>query len=473
MHTICCCSFPTCSTAGSNVDNNSVIFYNFVGNFVPPEWCDLISNDGNRLSKTAKQLLSLIVFRLQIYHNNSIDELQETYYFFQESLRVCQERVRQCLLELQKLGFINLYRATIIKHGIKCHNTPCVKLARVFRPYSQKISSEDEKNLGLTPKSFGVNPKEVLPQPQKSLDHSLYIDNKDNISNKSRSIESKIFKNEKNLIENSNNQQLLQQKLEQNSPFEQKLSDERQMAGNTASTENLMASALPLGAVLQQAVQHFSKEHQPLLASNCSNSSAMPVVKGRSGRFRRKILADFYPLNQEDADLLQIKSGREFNLSFINKLLLKLAAQCPNHLFSHKKVLLNYMAKALSHELRETIQANSSNSEFKSDFESSDEDKAKNEDQAYLLELANQLDPNSLWYKARKFLIERYNKYCDIATFSKLIVVKEDSINKKVTLRSPSAFYDYYIRNRHIQDLEAAFQSQGCSFELINWHAKS
>ena len=474
MPIICCISFPTRSTFGCNTDNNSIIFYNFVGNFVPPEWCDLTSNDGKGLSKTAKQLLSLIVFRLQIYHNNSIDELQETYYFFQESLRVCQERVRQCFVELQKLGFIHFHKATIVKYGIKCRNTPCIKLARVFQHYSQKISSEDEEILGSTPKTLGVNPKEVLPQPQKNLDHTIYIDNKDNISNKSRYSESEILKNKENLIDN--NQQILRlpQKLEQNAQFEP---DEQQMAIDTTnSTKNPIASALPLSTALMGIVQKCTKENPPLLASDCSNGlvdSVVPIAQSSCGRFRRKILADFYPLSQEDADLLKIKSDTAFNLSFINKLLLKLASQYPNHRFSHKKILLKYMAKALSHELRETSHANLSTSEFKSNFESKDEDKAGDENQAYLLELANKSDTNSLWYKARKFLIERYNKYLDIATFSKLIVVKEDSINKKVTLKSPSAFYDYYIRDRHMQDLEAALLSQGYSFELISWHAKS
>ncbi|MDR0329621.1 MAG: hypothetical protein LBH99_03030 [Rickettsia sp.] len=173
MHTICCSFFPTCSTTGSDVGNNSTIFYHFVGNFVPPEWRTLSSSNGKVLSKTAKQLLSLIVFRLQIYHNNSIDELQETYNFFEQSLGVCQERVRQCLLELQKARFIDLRKVTIVKYGIKCRNTPCIKLAKNFQPYSQSLSTENEKILHSTQKTFGANPKEFLPQPQKSLDHSI------------------------------------------------------------------------------------------------------------------------------------------------------------------------------------------------------------------------------------------------------------------------------------------------------------
>ncbi|WP_342259851.1 hypothetical protein [Candidatus Tisiphia endosymbiont of Metellina segmentata] len=561
-----CCNLSKSVTKNSS---NSVIFYNFVGNFVPPEWRDLSSNTGKVLSKTARQLLSLIVFRLQIYHNNSLDELQETYNFFEQSLGVCQERVRQCLLELQKAGFIVFRKATIVKYGIKCRNTPCIKLAKNFQPYSQSLSTENEKILHSTQKTFGANPKEFLPQPQKSLDHSIYIDNNKNISNKSRSTKSEIFQNEQNQVdanEIDNNQQLPQQKIEQILQFEQELSDEAQVDNTNTSTENPMRDALPLSTTLQKVVQQVSQKCQPVVESNCSNSSGIPVVNHKNSWFRRKRLADFYPLTQEDADLLQIKSNREFNLDFINKLLLKLAGEYSNHHFGHKKVLLNYMAKALSNELQETTKANSSNFQFKS----SDENKAKeqylqkieystdtsrqaqlkrkisgifdtdtayslltscafgkvvenqfqfkllkdialsehiktkilqqvqmvygnkitklqitpykqsisatqgnntkDENNAYLLELAKQLNPDSLWYKARKFLIERHNKYIDIATFSKLIVVQEDDINKKVTLKSTSAFYDYYIRDRHIQDLEAAFQTQNCSFELISWN---
>ncbi|ALN41288.1 hypothetical protein ASQ44_04025 [Rickettsia rhipicephali] len=149
MHNI----FSSFSTSNSNnklninnSDNSSVIFYNFVGNFIPPEWSTLSSHNGKILSKTARQLLSLIVFRMQIYYNNSIDELQETYHFFEQHLSVCQRRVRQCLLELEQSGFINLSTTTIIKYGIKCRNTPCVKLAKDFQPYNHKSSAENEKN---------------------------------------------------------------------------------------------------------------------------------------------------------------------------------------------------------------------------------------------------------------------------------------------------------------------------------------
>ncbi|WP_250311286.1 hypothetical protein [Rickettsia endosymbiont of Oedothorax gibbosus] len=299
MHTICSSHFTNDCPKHNFDDQNPTIFYNFVGNFIPPEWNNLLSHNGKILSKTARQLLSLIVFRLQIYHNNSLDELQETYNFFEQSLGVCQERVRQCLLELQKASFIHFHKATIIKYGIKCRNTPCIKLARNFQPASNKIPSKNEKIFPSTPKNFGVNPKEVLPQPQKSLEHSIYIDNNKDISNKSRYNKSQIFQNKKNQI--NNKQQLPQQQLEQ------KLSDQPQVVDNTrASTENPMTTALPLSITLQKVVQKVSQKHQTLVPSNCSNNSVMPVIKHKNSWFRRKGLADFYPLTQEDADLSAI-----------------------------------------------------------------------------------------------------------------------------------------------------------------------
>ncbi|EER22329.1 hypothetical protein [Rickettsia endosymbiont of Ixodes scapularis] len=169
-------SFSTSSKVNiDNSDNGSAIYYNFVGNFIPPEWSNLSSHNGKILSKTARQLLSLIVFRLQIYHNNSIDELNETYHFFQEHLGVCQRRIRQCLLELQQAGFIYLSTTTIIRYGIKCRNTPCVKLAKDFQPYNHKSLGKNEKNFNTTyTKKFSSQPERNFRSTQKKF-RPLYI----------------------------------------------------------------------------------------------------------------------------------------------------------------------------------------------------------------------------------------------------------------------------------------------------------
>ncbi|AFC72469.1 hypothetical protein MCC_04620 [Rickettsia rhipicephali str. 3-7-female6-CWPP] len=480
---------------------------------------------------------------------------------------VCQERIRQCLIELEKSGFIKFYKATISKYGIKCRNTPCIRLIKNFQPASSNIPHENEKNFASTPKNFGVKPKEILPQPQKSLDQYIYIDNNKDISNKSRSSESIIFQNEKNENEIDQNRQLSQHSPQQNLK-QDFLSTTKQSANNHQESENVRKSEvnfitgpLQVNQALQTILDEVDKARCDQISS-ANNNSAVGIVKNK-GWFKRKKLADFYPLSQEDADLLQVKSKREFNLDFINKLLLKLAGEYSNHHFGHKKVLLNYMAKALAHELRETTKANNATFQFKSSdlnnakeqyldkIESSldtslqaqlkrkivgsfDPDSAykllssclfigvvgnsyqikllknimlsenaqdkilqqvqmiygssieklkiipfaeleakqnntEDEKQDYLLQLSKQLNPDSIWYKVRKFLIERYNKYIDFAVLTKLVVVEEDIVNKKVILKSTTAFNDYYVRNRHMQDLEEAFKTQDYCFELIKF----
>lgn len=82
------------------VENPDTIFYNIVGNFIPPEWRNLTNNCGKRLSTTSRQLLSLIVSCIKTGNYRNSDELQEGYHFFQQELGVCQRRVRQCLVDV-------------------------------------------------------------------------------------------------------------------------------------------------------------------------------------------------------------------------------------------------------------------------------------------------------------------------------------------------------------------------------------
>ncbi|KJW06693.1 hypothetical protein OTUT144_1269 [Orientia tsutsugamushi str. UT144] len=70
----------SCNIIKKNSNNNDTIFYNFIGNIIPPEWRKLTGDNGKALSKTSKQLLSWIVYKLQIYYNKDIDELQERQY---------------------------------------------------------------------------------------------------------------------------------------------------------------------------------------------------------------------------------------------------------------------------------------------------------------------------------------------------------------------------------------------------------
>ncbi len=228
----------------------------------------------------------------------------------------------------------------------------------------------------------------------------VYIDNNKNISNKSRSSKSTIFQNEKNASIHNNQQQLQQQKLAADLQFKatSSINDQQQADNTNFSSANITTGATRINITLQAVIDNISKKYNPTESS--SNNAAIRAINHKSW-FKRKKLADFYPLSQEDADLLRVKSNREFNLEFINKLLLKLAGEYSNHHFGHKKVLLNYMAKALAHELHETTKANNATFQFKS----SDLNNAKEQ---YLDKIESSLD-TSLQAQLKRKIVGSFN----------------------------------------------------------------
>lgn len=104
------------------------------------------------------------------------------------------------------------------------------------------------------------------------------------------------------------------------------------------------------------------------LISKSKNESLEPkVINQATSSGVMKKTEEFHPLTEEDEQWLRSKSGRDFNLRFMNKLLLKLADNKPNNRFSTKEKLLNYMAKALINEKRDTVTANSEDFSFEYD----------------------------------------------------------------------------------------------------------
>jgi hypothetical protein len=79
----------------------------------------------------------------------------------------------------------------------------------------------------------------------------------------------------------------------------------------------------------------------------------------------RKPLASFYPLDEDDAWELHKSSNRDFNLNYINQLILKLARINPEHGFWNKSLFMDYMTKALAGELRQAPQVNNLDFRFK------------------------------------------------------------------------------------------------------------
>ncbi|WP_341792624.1 MULTISPECIES: hypothetical protein [unclassified Rickettsia] len=475
--------FPTSTTV------NDTIFYNLVGNFIPPEWRNLTSSDGKILSKTARQVLSLIVSQLQ---NDQIsdgvnDELQESYYYFEQLLGVCQKRIRQCLLELRDGGFIKLTLNTVVKHYVKCRNVPCIKLAKNFEPYRKNLSAEPEK-------SFGFNGK--ILEADNIIDNSISI-------NKSRYLDESNFIN-KNLEINNKN--------------------------NPAKTPTPPS----------EANSHSTGSGSSASASASSNPISTLIDKAKEWCGGRK-LSEFHPLTEEDGIWLRNKSGREFNLRYINNLLMRLAEKLPDNRFYGKKSVLNYMAMALLYEKRTVEVANNESFNFgleaavkkreeylkKKEYSQETTPQAQLErkiaavfepdiaypllrscefskiaSEAYQLKLTKNitlsdyvktrllqeiqavygqeiqrlevlpftgnapkqtaktlsnsyiglagLNPNSIWYKVRQYLIAHYGEAIDKSWFSRLEAVEENNDSKQIKLKPETPFIGAWIISKNL-----------------------
>jgi hypothetical protein len=88
------------------------------------------------------------------------------------------------------------------------------------------------------------------------------------------------------------------------------------------------------------------------------------IAKHTKGWYSHRKLEMFYPLTEEDADWLKRQTGRNYELSYVNKLLIKHSVDSPNNLFPCKQAVLNYMKKTLIHERRPPAKANNPNFNF-------------------------------------------------------------------------------------------------------------
>ncbi len=84
----------------------------------------------------------------------------------------------------------------------------------------------------------------------------------------------------------------------------------------------------------------------------------------------------------------------------------------------------------------------------------------------YYLELSG-LNPESVWYKIRQYLLKLYGENLDKSWFSKLEAVEEDTTCNKITLKPTTAFIGHWIRTNYKKALEDACNSQNFTFELM------
>lgn len=174
-----------------------------------------------------------------------------------------------------------------------------------------------------------------------------------------------------------------------------------------------------------------------------------------------KTMSEFHPIGLSDAKALQVRSGRDFDIHFINQLLLKVSSKYPDHKFLTKDAFLNYMSKLLQNEMRDASRV--SNDSFK--FKARENEELQKE--TYLQSVKNNTDitsaatesianskadllkaDNSTWSRVRLHLIAVYGEMVDKHWFSKLIA-SEDLERRTLTLKAPSDFYKDYIHQNY------------------------
>ncbi|WP_417905576.1 DnaA N-terminal domain-containing protein [Candidatus Tisiphia endosymbiont of Micropterix aruncella] len=588
----------------SVVENQDIIFYNIVGNFVPPEWRNLTNNCGKQLSKTSRQLLSLIVSCMKTSNYRNSDELQEGYHFFEKELEVCQKRVKQCLTELQTSGFIDFTLiTTTIKHNVKCRNILSIKLLKKFMNFCKtnnssynsnyiniqfshkKISIQPEKNYHPTVKNFKKNASiyiSIISRYGKNQENCGQVCGQ-NVSEPESTEEQKVNlplevttkRGEKTLSD-------IDSTTEQNfdSSPEITVSSSEKSLPKPESTEeksfnlpmetkvNSVNETLPYNSTDDNSGDTVDNESDCDSDSDSTDgysggsgseqeaSGKLPrwlsdITKQAKGWYSRRKLEMFYPLTEEDAAWLRKTTGRNYELSFVNKLLIKHSLDSPNNRFACKQAVLNYMKISLIHERRPPAKANNPNFNFNlnnatrarkaylqkvkdskgvkplnqlkrkiveafeehqsstayqllkrcsffgvcddeykidlADISLSETDKCtllktvqevygkdvqqlritnKREVSDYHLELSG-LNPESVWYKVRKYLLKLYGEHLDKAWFSKLEAIEEDTTCNKLILKPATAFIGDWIKNKYSKDLEYACSKLNYTFEFM------
>lgn len=143
--------------------------------------------------------------------------------------------------------------------------------------------------------------------------------------------------------------------------------------------------------------EEFFEDKQGLSSSKSYNNSSF--LNGSSRENNKNIseqkkewreLRQFYPLSEEDVDMLNSRAHREFSNNFVNQLLLKLYIKYPEKRFKNRFTFLSYMAQILKHEKHQGPRVNHTSFRFSCNIDT--EEKNLLEYEKYLSKIENSLD---------------------------------------------------------------------------------
>ena len=302
-----------CKSAGGELDNISLS-----GNIVPHNWYHQLTRAGGKADTVAIAILSELVF-LHRYQGDR--EFQLKFSYFKHKFNFGLSQVKAGIVRLEKVGLVKRDLRTVRVYNRVFNNELFLILNVAGVLKLTEHSGAKKFALG------GTNGDEGYDENSADNNDKKYL------RKKSRS----------NLEKNNLN----------------KNSKQLELATHTTDTADLNLTLPETSSHRKDDQQvQITPEAAPLLNILKPNSySKITQVSGKK-------LAEFHPLTQDDADFLTSKSGRNFDLNFINQLMQRLATKYSDRKFFSKNSVLNYMSKILLHEIRDAVQVSNGNFKF-------------------------------------------------------------------------------------------------------------
>ena len=280
------------------------------GNITPNWWYSKILTTSGKSDMTAIALLSDLWY---LYRSSGEEEHQKDYDYFCKKFNLSTYQIREAFIRLESLDLMKRSVGSIIVQGRKFSNILFVRL--------------NVKKL-----------LEMAPSYIKSSAGNNHQDDRDNDNGGSN-----LLQKERSIFLGSRVGGSKESDLDISNARENK----NNLENNRSSESNFV-----INNFLTQTTQVGE-------VNSCNN-------------IKRYGFALFYPLAEADISNLRHLAGREFSNRAINEILLSLSKKLPNHGFPHKKAFINYMAKALSYEMRDAVRISNETFRIKSNISSCD-----------------------------------------------------------------------------------------------------
>jgi len=149
-------------------------------------------------------------------------------------------------------------------------------------------------------------------------------------------------------------------------------------------------------------VKNNLKENRSTKSNFCKNSllEEKPIQTRSMFPVTGFSLSSFYPLSQPETKKLQALCGREFSGNAINEILFSMSKRLTDRYFRSKKAFMNYMAKALTYEMRDAVKI--SNETFRIRSNMNADQIMKQQQEAFLSRIEESTDTTTAAQLSRK-----------------------------------------------------------------------